>query len=123
MQVLRHKSADHAVLWWLTESAWLGEEMTQIAVPLSNCFLAKKPVDVPTILCGCLVAAHVPATLRRQLLSLIDERAAVEIDEIEREMKFPLQGLRPPFNRDAECLIVRSIDQKCTGGKYNGLIR
>lgn len=122
LQVLKHKNPDSASLKWLMESAWLAGQVVDVAPTLGRILVELRPTDLQTILCACLVAADAPANLRKQLLDLTKGKSAVEIALIEQEMNFPIGGLRPPFDRDAEKFIVRSIDQSCTGGKHNALV-
>jgi len=122
LQVLKHKTPDTASLKWLTESAWLAGQLVDVAPTLGRILVEMHPTDLQTILCACLVAAYAPAVLRKQLLDLTKGESAREIALLEQEINFPIGGLRPPFDPDAEKLIVRSMDQSCTGGKHNTLI-
>ena len=119
LNVLKEKTPDATSLWWLLEAAWLAGRLEQSEQNIGTMFLALRPTDLATILCGCLVAVYCPPRLSQQLLDLIDRELIEAIGQIERETGL---ALRPPRSKAAERLIVRSMDQRMTGGKHSGLI-
>lgn len=119
LNVLKEKTPDSISLWWLLEAAWLAGQLDRSAQKIGTMFLQLRPTDLGTVLCACLVAAYCSPRLSHQLLDLVDRELIEEIRLVERENGL---AFRPPCSKEAERLIVRSMDQRMTGGRHSGLI-
>lgn len=122
LEALKHKGPSDTALRWITESAWLAHEISDIAHELAVAFVKLRPNDLPTVLCACFVASFVPWHERDALLGLVNDDLATEIKRIELECGIAERGLRPPSGQVVERLFIRYLDETLTGGKHRGIV-
>lgn len=106
-----------------TDAAALSSSIEKYANQILSKVEYTSQFDVVYFLCAFLLAKYSEPQEMDRLQSAISCELTSEIEALEIEMRLPKYGLRPPFNRENELVVICSIDEFATKGKYHSLLR
>jgi hypothetical protein len=115
-------AANELSLWCLTLAAWMSGTFEDKAGKLANMFLRLPEVGTQSALLACLIANYCPASVRAELVAIAYPKHESELASAAAEIGLPLPGFRQMLPESARRIIIRSIDDRLTGGGNIGLI-
>jgi serine/threonine protein kinase len=118
----RSMAANELSLWCLTLAAWMAGTFQERADKLANMFLRLPEVGALSALLACLIANYCPASVSAELVAIAYPKHEAELASAAAEIGLPLLGFRKMLPESARRIIIRSLDDKLTGGENIGLI-
>jgi serine/threonine protein kinase len=118
----RSMAANELSLWCLTLAAWMSGTFEDKADKLANMFLRLPEVGTQSALLACLIANYCPASVRAELAAIAYPKHEAELASAAAEIGLPLPGFKQMLPESARRIIIRSLDDKLTGGENIGLI-
>lgn len=107
---------------FFTEAAWISGKIEKYADKILSNVIYNDQFDCSYFLCAFLLSKYSSDQTVARLMTIVDQKSLLEIQNFENKFQLPLRGLRPPQSESIEKIVILVIDHMVTSGKNHNKI-